>query len=112
MATSSDLEHLEGLDQYKYGFRDPDVSVFKTRKGLDEEVVRQISAMKDEPEWMLEFRLKALKHFEQRPMPNWGADLTDLNLDDIYFYTKPAEAEGDPNAGREAAISLKMKEEE
>ena len=49
MATRSDLEHLEGLDQYKYGFRDPDVSVFKTRKGLDEDVVRQISALKGEP---------------------------------------------------------------
>jgi len=94
MATRSDLEHLEGLDQYKYGFRDPDVSVFKTRKGLDEEVVRQISAMKDEPEWMLEFRLKALKHYQERPMPQWGGDLSKLNLDDIYYYVRPAEQEG------------------
>jgi Fe-S cluster assembly protein SufB len=94
MATRSDLEHLDGIDQYKYGFRDPDVSVFKTRKGLDEEVVRQISAMKGEPEWMLNFRLKALKHFQERPMPQWGGDLSQLDLDDIYYYVRPAEQEG------------------
>jgi Fe-S cluster assembly protein SufB len=93
MATPSDLEHLEGLDKYKYGFSDPDVTVFKTRKGLDEQIVRQISKMKEEPEWMLEFRLKALEHFQQRPMPDWGGDLSTLNLDDIYYYVKPAEME-------------------
>ena len=91
---SSDVELLEGLDEYKWDFKDPATHVFQTRKGLDEEIVRQISQKKDEPEWMLEFRLKALKHFEQRPMPTWGPDLSDLNLDEIYFYTKPAEAEG------------------
>ena len=94
MATPSDIEHLKGIDQYKYGFSDPDVSVFKTRKGLDEDVVRQISALKGEPEWMLEFRLKALEHFMQRPIPTWGGDLSQLNLDEIYYYVKPAEAEG------------------
>ena len=87
-------EFLEQLGQYRYGFQDPDVSVFKTRKGLDEEVVRQISAMKGEPEWMLEFRLKALKHYEQRPIPNWGADLGNLNLDEIVYYVRPTEAAG------------------
>jgi Fe-S cluster assembly protein SufB len=94
MATSSDLDHLEGLDQYKYGFSDPDVSVFKTRKGLDEEVVRQISAMKGEPEWMLEKRLEAYSHFVQRPIPTWGPDLSSLDLDNIYYYVKPSEMEG------------------
>jgi len=91
---SSDVELLEGLDEYKWDFRDPSTHVFQTGKGLNEEVVRQISAQKQEPEWMLEFRLKALKHFESRPMPEWGPDLSGLNLDEIYFYTKPAEAEG------------------
>jgi len=91
---ASDVDILEGLDEYKWGFRDPATHVFKTRKGLDEEIVRQISEQKEEPEWMLDFRLKALKHFEQRPMPTWGGDLTGLNLDEIYFYTRPAEAEG------------------
>jgi Fe-S cluster assembly protein SufB len=94
MATPSDLEHLEGLDRYQYGFSDPDVSVFKSRKGLDEEVVRQISKLKEEPEWMLEFRLKALKHFQERPMPDWGPDLSRLDLDDIYYYVRPSEQEG------------------
>lgn len=93
MATSADLKQLEGIDQYKYGFSDPDVTVFKTRKGLDEEVVRQISDLKGEPEWMREFRLKALKHFQARPMPTWGGDLSRLNLDDIYYYVKPSETE-------------------
>jgi Fe-S cluster assembly protein SufB len=94
MTTTSDLEHLEGLDSYKYGFSDPDVSVFKTQKGLNREVVEQISRMKGEPEWMLEFRLKALDHFFERPMPNWGGDLSKLDLDDIYYYVRPAEQEG------------------
>ncbi len=93
MATQQ-TDLLEGLGEYKYGFRDEDVSVFKTRKGLDEEVVRQISAMKGEPQWMLEFRLRALEHYLKRPIPTWGADLSQLNLDDIYYYVKPAEAEG------------------
>jgi Fe-S cluster assembly protein SufB len=91
---ASDVDILEGLDEYKWDFRDPATHVFKTRKGLDEEIVRQISEQKEEPEWMLDFRLKALKHFEQRPMPTWGGNLTGLNLDEIYFYTRPAEAEG------------------
>jgi len=91
---ASDVDIFEGLDEYKWGFRDPATHVFKTRKGLDEEIVRQISEQKEEPEWMLDFRLKALKHFEQRPLPTWGGDLTGLNLDEIYFYTRPAEAEG------------------
>lgn len=92
--TAKQTDLLEGLGEYKYGFRDEDVSVFKTRKGLDEEVVKQISAMKGEPQWMLEFRLRALAHFLKRPIPTWGADLSQLNLDEIYYYVKPAEAEG------------------
>jgi len=90
---SSDVELLEGLDEYKWDFKDPSTHVFRTRRGLDEEIVRQISMKKEEPEWMLEFRLKAFKHFEDRPMPEWGPDLSGLDLDEIYFYTKPAEAE-------------------
>ena len=78
---SSDVELLEGLDEYKWDFKDPSTHVFRTRKGLDEEIVRQISMKKEEPDWMLEFRLKALKHFEERVMPEWGPDLSGLNLD-------------------------------
>lgn len=91
---SSDAKMLEGVGEYKWGFRDPDNLVFKARKGLDREVVEQISFMKGEPEWMLEFRLKALDHFNQRVMPTWGGDLSKLNLDEIYFYAKPMDSEG------------------
>ncbi len=93
MATPSDLKQLDGIGKYKYGFSDPDVTVFKTRKGLDQDVVRQISAMKEEPEWMLDFRLKALEHFFERPMPDWGGDLGRLDLDNIYYYVKPTDNE-------------------
>ncbi|HUF38626.1 MAG TPA: Fe-S cluster assembly protein SufB [Anaerolineales bacterium] len=92
--TTTDAKLLEGIDDYKYDFRNEDVHVFQSpRKGLDAEIVTQISAMKNEPQWMLDFRLKALAHFEQRPMPEWGGDLSKLNLDEIYFYTKPTEGE-------------------
>jgi Fe-S cluster assembly protein SufB len=84
---------LEGLGEYKYGFSDPDTSVFKSRKGLDEQVVRQISAMKGEPGWMLEFRLRALAHYRARPLPTWGADLSKLDLENLYYYVRPADLE-------------------
>ncbi len=91
---TTDAQILEGIGDYKYGFSDPETYVFKARKGLDAEIVRQISEMKGEPEWMLDFRLKALAHFEQRPMPNWGGDVAKLDLDDIYYYVKPTDEEG------------------
>jgi Fe-S cluster assembly protein SufB len=90
----SDAKVLEGIGEYRYGFHDPETFVFKSRKGLDRLVVEQISAMKGEPQWMLDFRLKALEHFQKRPIPAWGADLSKLDLDDIYYYVKPAEAQG------------------
>lgn len=89
----SDATILEGIGDYKYGFSDPETYVYKSHKGLDEEVVKQISDMKGEPQWMLDFRLKALKHFMGRPMPTWGGDLSKLVMDDIYFYVKPSEKE-------------------
>ncbi|MCM8745608.1 Fe-S cluster assembly protein SufB [Thermomicrobium sp. CFH 73360] len=78
----------------KYGFRDPEQYVFKARKGLDREVVEQISWIKNEPDWMREFRLKALEYFLRRPMPTWGADLSELNFDEIVYYIKPTERQG------------------
>jgi Fe-S cluster assembly protein SufB len=80
-----------GLDEYKYGFITEDKPVFKARPGLSEKVVREISAHKDEPEWMLQFRLKALEVYESKPMPKWGGDLSTLEatLDQIYFYLRP-----------------------
>ena len=80
-----------GLDEYKYHFVDEEKHVFRTQPGLSEEVVRQISAQKDEPEWMLKLRLKALQIYESKPMPKWGGDLSDLErvLNEIYFYVRP-----------------------
>ncbi|MCM3797860.1 Fe-S cluster assembly protein SufB [Caldibacillus thermoamylovorans] len=82
------------IGDYKYGFRDKDVSVFRTERGLTRKVVEEISKMKNEPEWMLEFRLKALEHFYARPMPQWGGDLSELNFDEITYYVKPSEKQG------------------
>ena len=80
-----------GLDEYKYGFVDEETHVFRTKPGLDEQIVRQISTHKKEPEWMLNFRLKALRIYQKKPMPKWGGDLSNLEgtLDQIYFYVKP-----------------------
>lgn len=92
---TTDLKNLEGIGEtYRYDFRVPDHYVFQTKRGLDREVVEQISAIKGEPDWMLKFRLRALEHFNKRPMPTWGADLSTFNLDDLYMYTKPSEKEG------------------
>ena len=82
------------IGEYQYGFRERDVSVFKTEKGLTREIVEQISKMKNEPEWMLKYRLKALEHFYKRPMPTWGGDLSELNFDDLTYYVKPTEQQG------------------
>jgi Fe-S cluster assembly protein SufB len=90
---NKDAQVLEDIGEYKFGFRDPETYVFKSQRGLDRGVVEQISQMKGEPEWMLEFRLKALEHFKARPLPTWGGDLAKLDLDNIFYYVRPAEAE-------------------
>ncbi len=79
----------------KYGFSDAEDYVFKAEKGLTENTVRSISAMKSEPQWMLDIRLKAYAHFLERPMPNWGADLSGINFDEIFYYIKPSERDED-----------------
>jgi Fe-S cluster assembly protein SufB len=94
MATARDVQALDGLGQYRYGFADPDVSVYKAPKGLSREVVEHISALKEEPEWMLEYRLRGLEHFLARPLPRWGGDLDQIDFDNITYYVRPAEAEG------------------
>ncbi|TVP56816.1 MAG: Fe-S cluster assembly protein SufB [Gemmatimonadales bacterium] len=82
-----------GLDEYQYHFITEDEPVFRSGRGLNEKVVREISAQKDEPEWMLDFRLKALEIYNAKPMPTWGGDLSNLEnvLDQIYFYVRPQE---------------------
>jgi Fe-S cluster assembly protein SufB len=79
------------IGDYKYGFHDEVTSVFPTRRGLDPDVVREISAHKSEPEWMLDFRLKSYEHFMKRPMPQWGANLSTIDFDNIYYYLKPVD---------------------
>ncbi|HET6443153.1 MAG TPA: Fe-S cluster assembly protein SufB [candidate division Zixibacteria bacterium] len=79
----------------KYGFSDTEDYIFKAERGLNEELVRYISASKGEPEWMLEYRLRAYAHFLERPMPEWGADLSDIDFENIYYYIKPSERQGD-----------------
>ena len=79
---------------YQFGFHDPDQSVFRARKGLDREIVEQISAMKDEPAWMRDIRLKAFDIFLQKPMPAWGGNVAEMNFNDIYYYVKPSDREG------------------
>ncbi len=91
MAISQE-EHLKELSKgYRFDWKDPSHSVFEPKKGLSEQVVEEISHLKSEPEWMRKYRLKALKHFEGRPMPWWGADLSDINFDDIYYFIRSTE---------------------
>jgi Fe-S cluster assembly protein SufB len=80
--------------QEKYGFHDDILPFFKSRKGLDKQIVADISAMKKEPVWMRDFRLKALEHFQRKPLPGWGGDLTTIDFQDIYYYLKPMEEQG------------------
>ncbi|ANU16733.1 Fe-S cluster assembly protein SufB [Planococcus maritimus] len=83
---------MPDIGDYKYGFHDKDVSIFRSKRGLTEDIVREISKIKEEPEWMLESRLKALKLFYSMPMPQWGGDLNSLDFDEITYYVKPSEA--------------------
>ncbi|GAA2807653.1 Fe-S cluster assembly protein SufB [Saccharopolyspora taberi] len=87
----SQEETLATLGNYEYGWADPDTAGEGARRGLNEDVVRDISAKKDEPEWMLEARLKALKLFDRKPMPNWGADLSGIDFDNIKYFVRSTE---------------------
>src|SRR6059036_1606240 len=90
MATQPKLD--VGVDyKDKYGFFFPEDYVFKAKRGLNPEVVKEISFMKGEPEWMTKFRLRSLEIFRKKPMPNWGADLSVIDFENIFYYLKPAE---------------------
>lgn len=80
-------------EDYKYGFKDKDVSILKTGIGLNEDIVRQISKLKNEPEWMLEYRLKSYKAFKKLPLPSFGPDLTSLDYDTYTYFTRLANKE-------------------
>ncbi|HNE35789.1 MAG TPA: Fe-S cluster assembly protein SufB, partial [Microthrixaceae bacterium] len=83
------------LSKYSLGWSDEEDYVFKPKRGLDEAIVREMSWMKGEPQWMLDFRLKSLRAFERRPMPNWGGDMSEIYFDDIYYYIKPTDSQVD-----------------
>ena len=83
---------------YQYGFSDPEQYSFKSRRGLDRDVVEQISAHKQEPEWMLQFRLRALDIFQRKPVPTWpSADLSEIDFDNIFYYLRPTDNSAEKN---------------
>jgi Fe-S cluster assembly protein SufB len=90
---SSDL----GLDlsRYELGWSDEEDYVFKPKKGLSREMVEEMSWMKGEPRWMLDYRMASLRNFERRPMPDWGGDMSGIDFDDIFYYIKPTESQVD-----------------
>ena len=80
-------------EESRYDFKDEDVSILSTGVGLSEEVVREISQLKNEPEWMLDFRLKALKAFNEMNLPNFGPDLSTLDFNSYTYFRRPAKKE-------------------
>jgi Fe-S cluster assembly protein SufB len=84
-------EQIEQLSRYKFGWADADVAGVSARRGLSEEVVRDISGKKSEPDWILQLRLKGLKLFDRKPLPTWGADLADIDFDNIKYFVRSTE---------------------
>jgi Fe-S cluster assembly protein SufB len=82
---------IDELGRYEYGWHDADVAGSNARRGLNEDVVRDISAKKNEPEWMLQLRLKGLRLFEKKPMPTWGSDLNGIDFDNIKYFVRSTE---------------------
>ncbi|MFF3670391.1 Fe-S cluster assembly protein SufB [Microtetraspora malaysiensis] len=89
--TVTDRPELEGLGNYKFGWADSDAAGAAARRGLSEEVVRNISELKNEPEWMLDLRLKGLRLFGKKPMPTWGSDLSGIDFDNIKYFVRSTE---------------------
>jgi Fe-S cluster assembly protein SufB len=87
----SQEEHLAALGKYEYGWADTDAAGALAQRGLSEAVVRNISALKSEPQWMLDLRLKGLRLFDRKPMPNWGADLTGIDFQNIKYFVRSTE---------------------
>ncbi len=77
--------------EYQYGFHDQDVSIYKTKKGINKEIVEEISKIKKEPQWLLDFRLKSYESFTQKGMPKFGPDLSSINFDDYTYYIRPSD---------------------
>ncbi|MGI9120077.1 MAG: Fe-S cluster assembly protein SufB [Acidimicrobiales bacterium] len=89
--TVTDLD----LGRYKLGWSDAEEYVFKPKRGINADIVNEMSWMKGEPDWVRDRRLKALRHFERRPMPTWGGDMSEIYLDNIYYYIKPTDKQVD-----------------
>jgi|TARA_B100000959_G_scaffold219191_1_gene231471 Fe-S cluster assembly protein SufB len=83
------------LGKYQLGWSDEEDYVYKPQKGLNEDIIREMSFLKKEPEWMLKFRLRSYEIFKQKPMPNWGGDTSEIYFDNIYYYIKPTEGQVD-----------------
>ncbi len=89
--TSTAHPELDGLGRYEYGWHDTDVAGATARRGINEDVVREISALKNEPEWMLDLRLKGLRLFGKKPMPTWGSNLSGIDFDNIKYFVRSTE---------------------
>ncbi|BDQ39951.1 Fe-S cluster assembly protein SufB [Cutibacterium granulosum] len=88
-------EHIAALSGYKYGWHDSDAYAAASQRGLSEDVVRGISTLKNEPEWMLQRRLKALRIFDRKPMPTWGVNLDSVNFDDIKYFVRASDRQAE-----------------
>ncbi len=95
MAVPKDTHKIvkETLGDYKFGFKTETKSVFESKRGLTEEIIREISRIKNEPKWMLDFRLKSYEIYLKKPMPSWGADLSGIDFDNIRYYIRPQDRE-------------------
>ncbi|HVQ87470.1 MAG TPA: Fe-S cluster assembly protein SufB, partial [Actinomycetes bacterium] len=94
MSTTAHPE-LDGIGSYEYGWSDSDTAGTNARRGLSEEVVRDISAKKNEPKWMLDMRLKGLRLFGKKPMPTWGSDLSGIHFDTIKYFVRSTEKQAE-----------------
>ena len=107
MSTTADEQAatIAELSNYEYGWRDTDSAGQSARRGLNEDVVRDISAKKGEPEWMLDLRLKGLRLFDKKPMPAWGSDLTGIDFDNIKYFVRSTEKQA--TSGEELPEDIK-----
>jgi Fe-S cluster assembly protein SufB len=92
MSSNPNLDLREGYAE-KFGFHDAEKSFFKSRKGLDAEIIEMISEMKGEPKWMRDYRLKAFEIFGKKPLPTWGGNVSEIDFQNIYYYVKPTSEE-------------------
>lgn len=90
-APKTDEEIIQSIGAYNYGWHDPDIAGASAQRGLNADVVADISAKKNEPQWMLDTRLKALSIFDKKPLPTWGADLSDIDFDNIKYFVRSTE---------------------